>query len=1112
MATTVVIGTPLAEALSNVVQPKLVEMGWSADGGEDSALTEYVILMLVNGKTQEQIAEELSNDLLNLGEGDTQALDFSRWLFEQVEILNKNINGLTSIPDAPQPTSFGNDQNANQSEGQQDADMSDSLGQDSIPTGPRAMRNNVQRGKGRLLNQINRNLERGPDAALHRVRGQQGGGRINTHGQNFQKGQRGQHGAGRMGHGHGRQMGPGQMHGPAAGNMQMTPENQMQLMALLEEQARMMSQLMPGFMPPAVNPNFQQQQQQGRSLFDRIERPGQKQSGGDFKSRGAQNGISIKANEDTEMDTSGDQPQATADGVCRFNLRCTRKDCPYAHQSPAAPEGAPIDVNDSCPFGAACKNKKCTGKHPSPAVKASHQADEICRFFPHCANPNCSFKHPSMPLCRNGADCTAAGCKFTHLTTACKFNPCMNRNCPYKHSEGQQASFPDKVWVAGQEKTHVSERKFIQDENEEEELIKPEMATEGAQPEESTHTSPLMTRVNAYKTAAMRRSCLTHVLQSSPKRVTPITIWSQQARFAHTEVKPYNAAVIGGGITGMTAAWRLCQDPKCTNVTLYEKAPTLGGWLQSETVEVDGGRVVFEYGPRTIRASQPAVLPMLDLLLSLDMEDQLLLINENSPAATNRYIYYPDHLVRLPGKSPQDMGGFPAFLQMLYNLFREPLNRSLILPIVNEIRIPRREGDSDESIGEFATRRMGKDIADNLVSAVFHGIYAGDIYKLSSKTLLGGSRMLESKFGSVTKGAFEASKQNKKIVGLDNLLAQWSVTNDRPKNHFKRLARLMKSSNVFTFKDGLADITSRFHEKFMEQQSKITVVTDAQIDAIKRHSSEDIIIQTSSKEDKTVEPQTFNRVIATIPPPTLSKLIDAGSAKDQERPTHSIAYLRDHDYAVNVMVVNLYYNQPNLVRYRGFGYLIPQSIPLEQNPERALGVIFGSETSEGQDTAPGTKLTVMMGGHWWDHRSPSEIPTPDEAISMSQKLLERHLGIKATPAVARARLQRDAIPQCTVNHLERMNTLSEAVRRDFKSRLTLAGNWYSMHSVGLNDCVVQAYLAATYGVGSFPQQFGKAKPESWMAAMEDQVGGITFLPERYAWRGPGTKSPNSVQK
>lgn len=108
---TVAVGTPLAEALSNAIQPKLVEMGWSSDSS-DLALTEYVILMLVNGKTQDQIASELSNDLLGLGEGDTQALDFSRWLFEQVETLNQQINGQTATTsdENPQAIPSFNDQ------------------------------------------------------------------------------------------------------------------------------------------------------------------------------------------------------------------------------------------------------------------------------------------------------------------------------------------------------------------------------------------------------------------------------------------------------------------------------------------------------------------------------------------------------------------------------------------------------------------------------------------------------------------------------------------------------------------------------------------------------------------------------------------------------------------------------------------------------------------------------------------------------------------------------------------------------------------------------------------------------------------------------------------
>lgn len=108
MSVEVVLNTPLADALSNVVQPKLSEVGWSTGGTDDSALGEYIILMLVNGKTQEQIAAELSNDLLNLQPDDTGAIDFTKWLFEQVELLNNELNGVQH-PQAQAIPSFQDD-------------------------------------------------------------------------------------------------------------------------------------------------------------------------------------------------------------------------------------------------------------------------------------------------------------------------------------------------------------------------------------------------------------------------------------------------------------------------------------------------------------------------------------------------------------------------------------------------------------------------------------------------------------------------------------------------------------------------------------------------------------------------------------------------------------------------------------------------------------------------------------------------------------------------------------------------------------------------------------------------------------------------------------------
>jgi nuclear polyadenylated RNA-binding protein NAB2 len=95
MAISMALGTPLAEDLSAAIRPKLAEMGWTVGGGEDSSLAEYILLLVINGKTEGQIAAELSNDLLNLGPDDSGATDFASWLFQQVESLSNRASGNT---------------------------------------------------------------------------------------------------------------------------------------------------------------------------------------------------------------------------------------------------------------------------------------------------------------------------------------------------------------------------------------------------------------------------------------------------------------------------------------------------------------------------------------------------------------------------------------------------------------------------------------------------------------------------------------------------------------------------------------------------------------------------------------------------------------------------------------------------------------------------------------------------------------------------------------------------------------------------------------------------------------------------------------------------------
>lgn len=70
--------------------------------------------------------------------------------------------------------------------------------------------------------------------------------------------------------------------------------------------------------------------------------------------------------------------------------------------------------------------------------------------------------------------------------------------------------------------------------------------------------------------------------------------------------------VLGGGISGLSAAYRLLQ--KVSNpsyITVVESASRLGGWIQSKRYD-DG--VFFELGPRGLRPAGPSGWSSLDLV------------------------------------------------------------------------------------------------------------------------------------------------------------------------------------------------------------------------------------------------------------------------------------------------------------------------------------------------------------------------------------------------------------------------------------------------------------------------------------------------------------------
>lgn len=485
MAPHVEAGGPLAQAIQNAAQSKLVESGWVAEEN-DTTLSEYVVMMLVQGKDAEGVKQELGGDLLGVGEDDPGVAEFAQWLFQHVQSMGQEgeQQAAASATAAAQNGAAEMQQQQQQLEQQQDAQQAGDSAMDdvapavdeNVPSGPKAMRDGTAtRGRGRggrMLGQMNSHMNREqlPDP-LRRIKGAAGGqqGRIDAHaGRDAPRGPRGRgvaNGMQRMMNGRGghQQMNNPMMHNQMPGMGNITPKQMNDFMQMMQmSMANYAAQT--GGQFPVQSPGFNMQN--ARPLSDRI---GNKKA--NFKNRQQQN----QSSDGTSADAGGmdvDSKSSPFDTLCRFNLNCTNPTCHFAHQSPAAPPNTPLDMADTCDFGAACQNTKCVGRHPSPSQRQSHKQDVDCKFAPHCANPQCPYRHPDMPPCRNGADCSVPGCKFSHSKIMCRYTPCTKPGCPFKHAEGQRGVFKDKVWTPG-----TSERfEGLKEGGEGEELILPQSA------------------------------------------------------------------------------------------------------------------------------------------------------------------------------------------------------------------------------------------------------------------------------------------------------------------------------------------------------------------------------------------------------------------------------------------------------------------------------------------------------------------------------------------------------------------------------------------------------------------------------------------------------------
>ncbi|MGQ0732304.1 MAG: protoporphyrinogen oxidase [Acidobacteriota bacterium] len=198
-----------------------------------------------------------------------------------------------------------------------------------------------------------------------------------------------------------------------------------------------------------------------------------------------------------------------------------------------------------------------------------------------------------------------------------------------------------------------------------------------------------------------------------------------------------HVAVVGGGVTGLTAALRVVRRAAGAEVTLFEKNAYLGGEIFTE--RVDG--FVIEAGADSFLSRKPRGVALCE---ELGVAGRLVA----------RRAEHAGTFVRHRGALHPLPEGFTGMIPTRIDSLAES---TLLSPegraaIANERTVPAPSEPGEESIAEFVTRRFGREVYERIVEPLMAGIYGGDGERLSLDATFPQLRGFERRYGSVVRG------------------------------------------------------------------------------------------------------------------------------------------------------------------------------------------------------------------------------------------------------------------------------------------------------------------------------------------------------------------------
>lgn len=453
------------------------------------------------------------------------------------------------------------------------------------------------------------------------------------------------------------------------------------------------------------------------------------------------------------------------------------------------------------------------------------------------------------------------------------------------------------------------------------------------------------------------------------------------------------AVIIGGGISGLSTAWLLRRQAQASGVplqiTLLEKEARVGGKIR--TVRDNG--FTCEWGPNGFLDNKPQTL---DLCRALGVEDHLLRSNDN---ARKRFIYSEGELHRLPENGPSFLKSrllsWPGKLRLAGEPFAAAAPPGL-----------------DETLADFARRRLGQEALDKLIGPMVSGIFAGNPETMSLKSCFPRIAELERDYGGLFKAMLKLAGQKR-----------------RERAQGKQVASAAGPGGTLTsFREGIQVLTDTLRDQLDSAVRADCGVQAVQADGDRYRLDTDgcgsltadlvILAAPAYEAAALLAPlnQEISRLLGEIPYASLSVIC---CGYERERISHPLD---------------------------GFGYLITR-----KEGRSTLGTLWDSSMFDNRAPDDKVLLRSMAGGACL----PELVGLPDGLLlSRVQDDLRLIMGIEAEPSFVRIFKHQQAIPQYVVGHAERLTAL-EGLAAGHPG-LFLTGN--AFRGVGLNDCVASSQL------------------------------------------------------